>query len=114
MRQAFEESDKLYYELKEKYSFKNLKVAYSGRGLHIYILDSETLKMKKREREKLAWQIKDEGYHIDYWVTMGSSRLIRLPWSLHGYVSRIVLPISPKEILKFNPATDFRCIPSFL
>lgn len=114
MKLSFEEGDKLYHELREKYLFKNIKVVYSGRGLHLYILDKETLKMKKIEREKLAWEIKNEGYHIDYWVTTGSSRLIRLPWSLHGYVSRIVLPISPEEILNFDPTTDQRCMPSFL
>jgi hypothetical protein len=41
-------------------------------------------------------------------------RLIRLPYSLHGMVSRIVTPLNVSELEGFNPIEDERCIPAFL
>jgi hypothetical protein len=41
-------------------------------------------------------------------------RLIRLPYSLHGLVSRIVLPLKKSELERFNPISDARCMPKFL
>jgi len=41
-------------------------------------------------------------------------RLIRLPFSLHGLVSRIALPLEKSELERFDPVNDERCIPRFL
>jgi DNA primase catalytic subunit len=41
-------------------------------------------------------------------------RLIRLPYSLHGLVSRIVVPVEKSELERFDPVSDERCIPKFL
>ncbi|MEM1515053.1 MAG: hypothetical protein QXH24_03270 [Candidatus Bathyarchaeia archaeon] len=38
--------------------------------------------------------------------TSGGMRLIRLPYSLHGMVSRIVMLISISELEGFNPIDD--------
>ncbi|MEJ2241047.1 MAG: hypothetical protein P8Y18_02750 [Candidatus Bathyarchaeota archaeon] len=51
---------------------------------------------------------------IDKWVTSGSMRLIRLPYSLHGMVSRIVTPLKISELEDFDPLKDKRTIPKFL
>jgi DNA primase catalytic subunit len=55
-----------------------------------------------------------KGFGIDTWVTEGEMRLIRLPYSLHGMVSRIAIPLDKKEIERFNPILDEKCIPKFL
>jgi DNA primase catalytic subunit len=58
--------------------------------------------------------VKENGFEIDEWVTAGEMRLIRLPYSLNGLVSRIAVPLEKNEIEKFDPVHDFRCIPAFL
>ena len=58
--------------------------------------------------------MKKKGFAIDEWVTLGEMRLIRLPFSLHGLVSRIVLPLEKSEVERFDPVNDERCIPRFL
>jgi len=62
----------------------------------------------------LAEKVKTKSFSIDAWVTTGEMPLIRLPYSLHGMVSRIVLPLEKKEMAKFDPVSDARCIPVFL
>jgi hypothetical protein len=69
----------------ELYQFGEKRIVYSGRGFHIHV-----------------------------WVTTGGSRLIRLPHSLHGMVSRIVLPLERDEVEGFDPMRDGRCLPRFL
>jgi DNA primase catalytic subunit len=58
--------------------------------------------------------MKEKDFGIDEWVTAGEMRLIRLPYSLHGLVSRIVLPLEKSELEQFDPVSDERCIPKFL
>jgi hypothetical protein len=41
-------------------------------------------------------------------------RLIRLPYSLHGLVSRVVVSVEKGELERFDPIHDKRCIPKFL
>ncbi|MEM1543653.1 MAG: DNA primase [Candidatus Bathyarchaeia archaeon] len=107
-----DETIRLYEELSK--NFSNLRVVYSGRGFHIHILDLETFSWSHEERSKLARNMREMGFMIDEWVTSGSMRLIRLPHSLHGMVSRIVTPIDASELESFNPIEDRRCIPKFL
>jgi len=107
-----DETIKLYDELSK--IFSNLKIVYSGRGFHIHVFDRDVFSWSREKRIELAKEIKNKGFIIDEWVTSGSMRLIRLPYSLHGMVSRIVMPIDVAEIDNFNPIEDERCIPSFL
>jgi DNA primase catalytic subunit len=98
---------KLYEELSER--FTKMKVVYSGRGFHIHIFDEDATRMDFEERKKLA-----EGldYAIDEWVTSGEMRLIRLPYSLHGMVSRICSPLDIEKTKYFDPRNE--CIPAYL
>jgi DNA primase catalytic subunit len=94
--------------------FSDLRVVYSGRGFHIHVFDPKSYSLTTEQRTDLAETVKNRGFEVDAWVTAGEMRLIRLPYSLHGMVSRIVLPLKKNEIEKFNPVTDARCIPAFL
>ena len=101
------------YEFLEK-QFSDLRVVYSGRGFHVHVFDKEAYKLTTEKRTELAETVKAKGFEVDAWVTEGEMRLIRLPHSLHGMVSRIALPLEKNEVEKFNPITDARCIPAFL
>jgi DNA primase catalytic subunit len=107
-----EETAKLYERLQALFS--ELKIVYSGRGFHIHVFDREVFGWKRNRRSELAKKLRTEGFLIDEWVTTGGMRLIRLPYSLHGMVSRIVLPLAMDELSGFNPVTDERCLPKFL
>lgn len=95
-------------------NFSDLNVVYSGRGFHIHVLDTKAYTMSTETRLNLAKQVKQAGFHIDEWVTSGEFRLIRLPHSLNGLVSRIALPLTRGEIESFDPIHDIRCRPKFL
>ena len=107
-----EETIKLYEELAKQ--FLQMRVVYSGRGFHIHVFDAEPFTWKRRQRKALAGDLKKKGFLIDEWVTIGGMRLIRLPYSLHGMVSRIVRPVDVHELDRFNPVSDERCLPKFL
>ncbi len=94
--------------------FSDVSPVYSGRGFHLHVLDKGAYTLSAKERLNLAHQIKNEGFHIDEWVTSGEMRLIRIPYSLNGLVSRIVLPLTKGEIGGFDPVHDERCLPKFL
>ena len=94
--------------------FSDLRVVYSGRGFHIHVFDKEAYGLTTEQRTELAETVKAKGFEVDAWVTAGEMKLIRLPYSLHGMVSRIALPLEKKEVEKFNPVTDPRCIPAFV
>jgi len=51
---------------------------------------------------------------VDEWVACGTMRLIRLPSSLQGMVSRITVPVNIEDLEKFDPTLDKRCAPKFL
>ena len=107
-----EETIKLHEELERRFS--KTRVVYSGRGFHIHVFDTDIFKWSYRKRQALAGELKKKDFLIDEWVTTGGMRLIRLPFSLHGMVSRVVLPIGANELTRFNPITDSRVIPKFL
>jgi DNA primase catalytic subunit len=94
--------------------FSEVRAVYSGRGFHLHVLDQEAYKLSTKERLDLAHQVKKQGFHIDEWVTSGEMRLIRLPYSLNGLVSRIVLPLKKDELESFDAIHDERCLPWFL
>lgn len=103
---------KLYDELKK--NFSKIKLTYSGRGIHLHVLDKNAYFLRKEERKKIADEILKKGFAIDEWVTIGEMRLIRLPFSLHGMVSRICIPLKFKEIENFDPLKNKKCIPNFI
>lgn len=106
-----EETAKLHEELTN--SFSQLKIVYSGRGFHIHVFDKDSFQWSYEKRKKFAEKMKEKGFPIDEWVTSGGMRLIRLPYSLHGMVSRIVTPLDIKELKSFDPIRDERCKPRF-
>ena len=91
-----------------------VKAVYSGRGFHLHVLDKESYQLNTEQRQELAAQVKEAGFHIDEWVTAGEMRLIRLPFSLNGAVSRIVLPLLKAELQSFDAVHDKRVLPKFL
>ncbi len=107
-----QECAKLYEELER--TFADLCIVYSGRGMHIHVMDEEAKKMGRKERAALARKLDNEGFLIDEWVTAGEMRLIRLPFSLHGMVSRVVIPLEKRELATFDPVTNEKCKPDFL
>ena len=98
--------------LSPKYSA--LRVTYSGRGFHIHILDAETFFWSRKRRLQLVHSLTKRGYVLDEWVPAGGMRLIRLPYSLNGLVSRVAIPLALGDVSAFDPASDERCLPNFL
>jgi DNA primase catalytic subunit len=94
--------------------FSDVKAVYSGRGFHVHVFDQEAYGFSAKQRLEIAHEVKHAGFHIDEWVTSGEMRLIRLPFSLNGLVSRLVLPLTKQELEAFNPIMDERCKPKFL
>jgi DNA primase catalytic subunit len=101
------------YKYLEK-QFSKMQIVYSGRGFHIHVFDPEAYALSTRKRRHIAQKVVEKGFQIDEWVTSGGMRLIRLPYSLHGLVSRIAIPVEEVELESFNPVRDKRCIPKFL
>jgi DNA primase catalytic subunit len=89
----------LYDELKKNYT--DVRIVFSGRGFHIHVFDKDTKILTRKERKAIASRY--QKYGIDPWVTNGEMRLIRLPYSLNGLSSRVVLPLTVSEVAEFNP-----------
>ena len=107
-----EETIRLYEEIQE--TFSKISLVYSGRGYHLHVVDRDSFLWTYKARRDFARQLKKQGHPIDDWVTSGRLRMIRLPFTLHGMVSRIVLPLELRELDTFDPIRDKRCIPKFL
>ena len=101
------------YELLSR-RFGDIQIVYSGRGFHLHVLDDKVLWWTRKKRLAYANSLIRKGFVMDEWVTAGGIRMIRLPYSLNGLVSRIALPLKPSELESFDPLTDLRVIPSFL
>ncbi len=101
------------WEFLEK-DYSQIRAVYSGRGFHLHIIDQNAYVLSTKQRQMIAQEIKLAGFHIDEWVTTGEFRLIRLPYSLNGIVSRIALPLKKGEIEDFDAVSDKRCMPKFL
>jgi DNA primase catalytic subunit len=95
-------------------TFSHIRVVYSGRGYHLHIADKDVLVWSHRDRRKFASQLKSQSFPLDEWVTAGGLRMIRLPFSVHGMVSRIAIPLDIEEVADFDPVRDKRCVPGFL
>jgi DNA primase catalytic subunit len=94
-------------------SFAELRIVYSGRGFHIHVLDEDTLFWTRKQRLTLVRSLVRRGYLMDEWVAGGGMRLIRLPHSLNGLVSRLATPLDRVKVRSFDPVTDPHCLPSF-
>jgi DNA primase catalytic subunit len=101
------------HELLSK-KFEEIRIVYSGRGFHLHVLDRRVLWWTRSERLKFANSLIRKGFVMDEWVTAGGIRMIRLPYSLNGLVSRIATPLGPSELEAFDPLRDPRVIPGFL
>jgi len=104
-RQAGELHDLLARE------WSRLSVVYSGRGFHIHVFDADAYRLTKTERTRIARRY-GQRFALDEWVTSGEMRLIRLPHSLHGMVSRVVVPVPRKALPDFR-YDDPRTTPRF-
>ena len=93
-------------------TWTRLRPVYSGRGFHIHVLDRDAYQLTHGERDRVARRFARR-YAIDEWVTSGEMRLIRLPYSLHGMVSRVVLPLRRSELDRFS-YEDPRAVPRIL
>ncbi len=94
--------------------FEEIRIVYSGRGFHLHVLDRSVLWWTRRKRLNFVNSLIKKGFVMDEWVTAGGIRMIRLPYSLNGLVSRIAMPLMPSELDSFDPLTDPRVIPRFL
>ena len=98
-------------EMKQRY--EKVRVVFSGRGFHVVVDDEEAYALTRRERAALATKVLRR-YDIDEWVTIGSSRLMRLPYSLNALVSRKCVPIKvEKELRGFDPRSSSLATPAF-
>jgi DNA primase catalytic subunit len=93
------EAAALFDELRGRWD--RLRVVYSGRGFHIHVFDEAAFRLTRKERSTIAERF-GRRYPIDEWVTSGEMRLIRLPYSLHGMVSRIVIPVPRGKLETFR------------
>ena len=96
IRGVFNYAKKMKKKL-EKY-FDNIEIVYSGRGFHVHVFDKKAFFLSVKEREELNKKLSK--FPIDPWVSGGYIRLIRMPYSLNGLVSRKVIPI--RKSLKFS------------
>jgi DNA primase catalytic subunit len=94
--------------------FSSISLVYSGRGFHIHITDKETVFWNRKKRLALVRSLTKRGFLMDEWVPSGGMRLIRLPYSLNGLVSRIAMPLAQNELDAFDPIANKRAIPKFL
>lgn len=104
-RQAAELHDLLSRE------WSRLSVVYSGRGFHGHVLDEDAYGLTKAERTRVARRY-GKRFALDEWVTSGEMRLVRLPYSLHGMVSRVVVPVPRGDLEDFS-YDDPRATPDF-
>lgn len=99
-------------ELRESYDHVN--IVYSGRGFHVVIDDEDAYRLSKGARRDLA-RVLVKRYAIDEWVTEGGSRLMRLPYSLNGLVSRKCTIIKQrKDLVEFDPRISEMVLPRFV
>jgi DNA primase catalytic subunit len=94
--------------------FSDITLIYSGRGFHIHVGDEETVFWNRKRRLALVQSLTKRGFVMDEWVPTGGMRLIRLPYSLNGLVSRVAIPLAKNELGAFDPIADDRAIPKFL
>ena len=108
-QEARRQAGELHDRLQRKWH--DVAIVYSGRGFHVHVRDPKAFRMSRRERSRIARALADR-YAADEWVTTGEMRLIRLPHSLNGLVSRICIPVARAELDSFA-YDDPRAVPPF-
>jgi len=87
------------------------QVVYSGQGAHVYLYDEDPeYRYDEAARKVIVHALSEKrDIPIDEQVTTDEARVIRLPYSLHAGVSRVVTPVE-------SPDFDFRtdAQPAFL
>jgi DNA primase catalytic subunit len=107
-RQAIE----LRMELDDIYN--EVSIVFSGRGFHVVVDDESAYSLSRKERQSIARRY-GRRYAIDEWVTVGGSRLMRLPCSLNGLVSRKCITVKEiRDMLGFDPRSSKLVLPAFL
>lgn len=94
--------------LQNTVGFDTVRVFYSGQGTHVYAFkDDPMYKFTKQTREFLAGTYITERLKIpiDSEVTWDQSRVMRLPFSLHSDVNRVVQEITSEDFDFKNAAT---------
>ncbi len=83
--------------------FDDVEVFYSGQGAHIYAFsDDPYYKYTHQARRFLVTYIRERMHiPVDEAVTWDKNRVMRLPYSLHSDVNRVVTPVK-------SPAFDFQ------
>lgn len=78
-------------------------VVYSGQGVHVYLLDDDPAHHYDEKSREVLNDLLIERYEIpiDPVVTADRSRLLRMPYTLHADVCRVIQPID-------SPAFDAR------
>ncbi|MFC4990335.1 DNA primase [Saliphagus infecundisoli] len=94
-----------------KLSALDTMIVYSGQGVHVYLVDDEPEHDYDEQSREVLNDYLIERYEIpiDPVVTADRSRLLRVPYSLHTEVCRVVQPIKSRV---FDPRTDAQ--PQFL
>jgi DNA primase catalytic subunit len=94
--------------------YNKVSIVFSGRGFHVVVDDESAYVLSRRERQSIARRY-GRRYAIDEWVTVGGSRLMRLPCSLNGLVSRKCMTIREiRDMLEFDPRSSRLVLPAFL
>ena len=93
-------------------TYEKVGIVFSGRGYHVVVDDEEAYGLTKKERVAISNRILRK-YDIDEWVTVGSSRLMRLPYSLNALVSRKCVPVKIKDLRGFDPRISSLVVPAF-
>ena len=108
LKKVLEATRLLVKELRERFQYQNIALTYSGRGFHVHVLDEKAFRLSYSERSALARCF--QKFPIDPWVTRSYIRLLRVPFTLNGVVSRIATPLTTLNDLSFR----IRSIPQFL
>lgn len=79
-------------------------VMYSGQGVHVYLLDDDSEHRYDEKSREVLNDLLLERYDIpiDPVVTADRNRLLRLPYSLHADVCRVVQPIDSPNVRRPN------------
>lgn len=95
----------------DDFAAEETMVVYSGQGVHVYLLDDDPAHRYDEKSREVFNDLLINHYEIpiDPVVTADRSRLLRVPYTLHADVCRVVQPID-------SPAFDARtdACPQFL
>lgn len=95
--------------LENTVEFSEVRIFYSGQGTHVYAFKDDPLyKYTKQSRSFLVTYIQEKlGIPVDGAVTWDQSRVMRLPYSLHTGVNRVMTEItSPDFDFKTKPVVN--------